>query len=87
MAIVEQQRETTIDLTGDVRRRRREALVKAVFFGVAAISILISIAIVLALIGKAWAFLTSDRARSAAGATVGSHDGADSISWRCSFTR
>jgi len=59
MAIVEQQRESTIDLTGDVRRRRREAIVKAVFFGAAAISILISIAIVLALIGKAWAFLTS----------------------------
>ncbi|HYJ24415.1 MAG TPA: hypothetical protein VE027_05390, partial [Acidimicrobiia bacterium] len=59
MAIVEQQRDTTIDLTGDVRRRRREAIVKAVFFGAAAISILISIAIVLALIGKAWAFLTS----------------------------
>ena len=33
--------------------------VKAVFFGAAAISILISVAIVLALIGKAWAFLTS----------------------------
>ncbi len=59
MAIAEQQRDTTIDLTGDVRRRRREALVKAVFFGAAAISILISVAIVLALIGKAWSFLTS----------------------------
>lgn len=59
MAIAEEQRDTTIDLTGDVRRRRREALVKAVFFGAAAISILISVAIVLALIGKAWSFLTS----------------------------
>ncbi len=59
MAIVEQQRDSRIDLTGDVRRRRREALVKALFFAAAAISILISVAIVLALVGKAWAFITS----------------------------
>ena len=59
MAIVDQQRDNRIDLTGDVRRRRREAVVKALFFGAAAISILISVAIVLALIGKAWAFVTS----------------------------
>ena len=59
MAIVEQQRDSRIDLTGDVRRRRRESIVKALFFAAAAISILISVAIVLALIGKAWAFLTS----------------------------
>ena len=59
MAIVEQQRGSQIDLTGDVRRRRREAVVKALFFAAAAISILISVAIVLALIGKAWGFVTS----------------------------
>jgi ABC-type phosphate transport system permease subunit len=59
MAIVEQQRDSRIDLTGDVRRRRRESIVKALFFAAAVISILISVAIVLALIGKAWAFLTS----------------------------
>ena len=59
MAIVEQQRGSQIDLTGDVRRRRREAVVKALFFAAAAISVLISVAIVLALIGKAWGFVTS----------------------------
>jgi phosphate transport system permease protein len=59
MAMIDQQRDSPIDLTGDVRRRRREAVVKALFFAAAAISILISVAIVLALIGKAWAFLTS----------------------------
>ena len=59
MAIVEQQRGSQIDLTGDVRRRRREAVVKALFFAAAAFSILISVAIVLALIGKAWGFVTS----------------------------
>jgi phosphate transport system permease protein len=48
-----------MDLTGDKRRRRRERLVKATFFAAAGISILISLAIVLALVGKAWAFLTS----------------------------
>lgn len=58
MAFIDTPRETTIDLTGDVRRRRRESIVKAVFFIAAAISILISAAIVLALVGKAWAFLT-----------------------------
>jgi phosphate transport system permease protein len=59
MAIVDHQRDSRIDLTGDVRRRRREAVVKALFFAAAAISILISVAIVLALIGKAWGFVTS----------------------------
>lgn len=48
-----------MDLTGDRRRRRRERMVKAVFFAAAGISILISLAIVLALVGKAWSFLTS----------------------------
>jgi phosphate transport system permease protein len=48
-----------IDLSGNVRRRRRERLVKAIFFAAATFSILISLAIVLALAGKAWSFLTS----------------------------
>lgn len=47
----------SIDLTGDRRRRRRERRVKGLFFTAAAISILISGAIVVALIGEAWAFL------------------------------
>jgi phosphate transport system permease protein len=59
MATVDHQRDISIDLTGDVRRRRRESLVKATFFVAAAVSILISVAIVIALIGKAWAFLSS----------------------------
>ncbi len=59
MAFIETQREPVIDLTGDVRRRRRESIVKGVFFVAAAISILISVAIVIALVGKAWAFVTS----------------------------
>ncbi len=58
MAFIDTPRERTIDLTGDVRRRRRERIVKGAFFTAAAISILISVAIVLALVGKAWAFLT-----------------------------
>ena len=49
----------SIDLTGDRRRRRREAVVKAIFFSAAGISILISLAIVVALVGKAWQFLAS----------------------------
>jgi ABC-type phosphate transport system permease subunit len=59
MALTQEQRDTSIDLTGDRRRRRRESVVKAVFFSAAAVSILISVAIVLALIGQAWSFLTS----------------------------
>jgi phosphate transport system permease protein len=59
MALTQEQRDTSIDLTGDRRRRRRESVVKAVFFSAAAVSILISVALVLALIGQAWSFLTS----------------------------
>ena len=59
MTIAQTSGDTVIDLSGDVRRRRRERRVKAVFFSAAAISILISVAIVLALVGKAWAFLTA----------------------------
>ncbi|MEX2252013.1 MAG: phosphate ABC transporter permease subunit PstC [Acidimicrobiia bacterium] len=59
MAIGQTSGDTVIDLSGDIRRRRREGFVKSVFFAAAAISILISLAIVVALVGKAWAFLTS----------------------------
>ncbi len=48
----------TIDLSGDRRRLRRERRVRWVFFGAAAISVLITIAIILSLAGQAWTFLT-----------------------------
>lgn len=59
MAIAQTTRDPLVDLTGSVRRRRRERWVKAVFFLAATFSILISLAIVVALAGKAWGFLTS----------------------------
>jgi phosphate transport system permease protein len=59
MATTQTTRDPAIDLSGSVRRRRRERFVKAVFFSAATLSILISLAIVLALAGKAWGFLTS----------------------------
>lgn len=55
---VAQTPEPRIDLTGDRGRRRREHFVKGLFFAAAAVSILISVAIVVALFGKAWSFLT-----------------------------
>jgi len=59
MAIAQTTQDPLIDLTGSIRRRRRERLVRGVFFAAATLSILISLAIVLALAGKAWGFLTS----------------------------
>jgi phosphate transport system permease protein len=59
MATAQTTRDPVVDLTGSVRRRRRERAVKAVFFLAATFSILISLAIVVALAGKAWGFLTS----------------------------
>jgi phosphate transport system permease protein len=59
MVIAQTPQQPKIDLTGDARRRRREQRVKTLFLGAAAISILISVAIVIALVGKAWAFLSS----------------------------
>jgi phosphate transport system permease protein len=47
------------DLRGDVRRHRREKIVKGVFTGAAAMSIVISALIVLSLIGKAISWLTT----------------------------
>ena len=59
MVLAHTEQQPAIDLTGDRRRNRRERVVKLVFFGAAAASILISGAIVLALVGKAWSFITS----------------------------
>lgn len=47
-----------LDLTGDPARRRRERAVRIVFFAAAALSIVISLAIVFSLVGQAWGFLT-----------------------------
>lgn len=49
---------TVIDLTGDVRRRRREQRVRRLFWSAAAFSMLISAAIVLSLVGEAWRFIS-----------------------------
>jgi phosphate transport system permease protein len=46
------------DLAGASRRRRRERIIRGVFLGAAAVSILISLLIVVSVIGKAVAFLT-----------------------------
>lgn len=48
----------TIDLTGDVRRRRRESIVRRAFFAAAGVSVFISLMIVVALVEEAWQFLT-----------------------------
>ncbi len=45
-------------LRGDVRRARKERLIRAAFLSAAALSILISVLIVVSLIGKAFAFLS-----------------------------
>ncbi|MDP8959855.1 MAG: phosphate ABC transporter permease subunit PstC [Actinomycetota bacterium] len=49
--------ERTIDLRGDRRRRRREAAIRRAFLASAAVSIVVSAAIVLTLIGQAVTFL------------------------------
>jgi phosphate transport system permease protein len=49
---------TLTDLRGDPRRRRRESIVKALFFSAAALAIVISVLIVLSLIGEAISFVT-----------------------------
>jgi len=46
-----------IDLSGDPRRRAKERTVRALFFAAGLISIIISIAIVLSLVGEAWTFI------------------------------
>ena len=47
---------TVQDLRGNRKRLRKEAFVKAVFLAAAVLSILISVLIVVALVGKAWTF-------------------------------
>ena len=42
-----------VDLTGDPVRRRRERVVRLIFFGSAGFSILVSLAIVVSLVGEA----------------------------------
>ncbi len=46
-------------LKGDPSRRRREAIIRRLFLGAAALSVLISVAIVFSLIGRALTFITS----------------------------
>lgn len=57
----------TLDLSGDGRRLRREAIVRAVFRGTSLLTILISIAIVLSLIFEAVDFLRGLSAESQSG--------------------
>ena len=47
---------TLDDLRGDRRRQRKEALVRVLFLAAAAVSIAVSAGIVVALVGRAWAF-------------------------------
>jgi phosphate transport system permease protein len=49
---------TTIDLSGNKRRLRREAAVRAIFFAAAVFSIVISALIVFSLIREAWTFMS-----------------------------
>ena len=46
------------DLSGDVRRRRRENIIRRLFLGAAGFSIVVSALIVLSLVGEAWTFVT-----------------------------
>jgi phosphate transport system permease protein len=50
---------TTVDLTGNKRRLRKEAAVKTVFFAAAVFSIVVSALIVFSLIREAWAFMST----------------------------
>ena len=47
-----------MDLSGNRRRRTKERVVRASFFAAGLVSILISVAIVLTLVGEAWAFIS-----------------------------
>ena len=49
---------TRADLTGDPRRRRKERTVKSVFFLASAVSVAVSVAIVVSLAGQAWTFIS-----------------------------
>jgi phosphate transport system permease protein len=49
---------TIDDLKGDPRRLRKEAVVRRVLFAAAGLSVVVSALIVVALVGKAWAFVS-----------------------------
>ncbi|HET6665278.1 MAG TPA: phosphate ABC transporter permease subunit PstC [Acidimicrobiales bacterium] len=46
------------DLRGDPRRVRKEAIVRTLFLGAACLSVVVSAGIVVALVGRAWSFVT-----------------------------
>jgi phosphate transport system permease protein len=48
-----------LDLSGDARRHRRERAIGVVFFAAAALSIVVSAAIVISLFGKGWEFIAN----------------------------
>ena len=48
-----------LDLSGDARRHRRERAIGIVFFAAAALSIVVSAAIVVSLFGKGWEFISN----------------------------
>lgn len=48
-----------IDLSGDRKRQRRERRIRGIFFLAAGISVIISVAIVLSLVGEAWNFVSA----------------------------
>jgi phosphate transport system permease protein len=48
-----------LDLSGDARRHRRERAIGIVFFAAAALSIVVSAAIVFSLFGKGWEFISN----------------------------
>ena len=50
-----------LDLSGDARRHRRERAIGVVFFAAAALSVVVSAAIVLSLFGKGWEFIAQRR--------------------------
>lgn len=49
---------TPKDLSGDPRRKRRESIVKSVFFAAGLVSIALSALIIVSLAGEAWAFIS-----------------------------
>lgn len=53
-----QKRFTLADLAGDKRRTRTERIARAVLFAAGLVSVVISVAIILSLIGEAWTFIS-----------------------------
>ncbi|HSO50458.1 MAG TPA: phosphate ABC transporter permease subunit PstC, partial [Acidimicrobiia bacterium] len=56
---VEAPSEISRSLRGDPRRQRREAFWHVFFLGAAAVSIVITIAIIFSLVGEAWTFISN----------------------------